>query len=327
MDHPLISVIIPVYKVEEYLPRCLESILRQTYTELEIICINDGSPDNCLSILKSYAEKDSRIKVIDQKNQGVAAARNRGLQEAHGELIAYIDSDDWIHSRYFEVLVDGFKHNNADVVFCEGVKTSEVEGRDMPYKEASFRPISMTEAFSIWTVRHCVWGRLYRRELLKGHDFSSNIRLGDDTMYNLDVLCHIKEPKLYYIPEELYYWFVRADSITHTPPPGGVIGEAEWYSRHLDQAEITGSEWLLLEQAIKAALSARFTESYSKDAEIYRNKTNSLLSVFIPMLWKSKHAPLKKKLLLDCMSRFPWLYKAFRIANDPPLWKWKKSTD
>ena len=252
MDQPLVSVIIPVYKVEAFLPRCLDSILKQSYRELEIICVNDGSPDNCLSILETYAEKDSRIKVIDQKNQGVSAARNNGFQAATGQLISYIDSDDWIHPQYYEILVDCLLHHDADIVFCEGIKVLEGEERELPLKGVSSRQISMDEAFSLWTVRHCVWGRLYRREVLIGHNFSSEIRIGDDTMFNLDVLCHIEDPKLYYIPEELYYWFMRADSITHTPPPGGVFGEAEWYSRHMDEEERTGSEYLLLEQAIKA---------------------------------------------------------------------------
>ena len=327
VDYPLISIVIPVYKVERYLPRCLDSILEQTYSNLEIICVNDGSPDNCLSILKSYAERDTRVKVIDQQNQGVAAARNNGLQATTGEVISYIDSDDWIHPRYYEILIDCLMSNNADVVFCEGIKVLEGEEHGPSLIGESPRQISMAEAFSLWTVRHCVWGRLYRREVVIGHSFSSEIRIGDDTMFNLEVLCHIKDPKLYYIPEELYYWFMRADSITHTPPPGGVFGEAEWYSRHMDEEELTGSEHLLLEQAIKACLSARFTESYSEDAAVYRDKTNALLKSFIPRLWRSEYAPLQKKLLLDIMSRFPWLYKLFRLVQDPGLRHWKKAAN
>lgn len=93
----------------------------------------------------------------------------------------------------------------------------------------------------------------------------------------------------------------------------------------MDQEEITGSEWLLLEQAIKAALSVRYGEMFSQDAEIYRRKTKEYLKLFIPTLWKSKYAPLTKKLLLDVMYRFPWLYRAFRLAEDPTLLQWEKS--
>ena len=325
MDHPLISVIIPIYKVEEYLPRCLDSILRQTYKELEIICVNDGSPDRCLQILESYAAKDPRIKVIDQTNQGVSAARNNGLSAATGNFVAFIDSDDWIHAKHFELLANCMVHHDADVVFCEKIIALNDKKPEQALTGTSFRKISIQEAFSLYTVRYFVWGRIYRREHLLGHEFSSEIRIGDDTMYNLDVLCHIEDPKLYYTPEVLYYWFVRSDSITHTPTPGRVIGEAEWYSRHMDQVERTGAEWILSEQAIKAALSARYSEMFSRDAETYQIEATKLLKQLIPHLWKSKYAPLRKKLLLDVMYRVPWLYRAFRIVNDPTLLKWEKS--
>lgn len=325
MDCQLISVIIPVYNVEEYLPRCLDSILRQTYRELEIICVNDGSPDGCLSILESYAREDPRIKVIDQENQGVSAARNKGLKAAMGELIAFIDSDDWIHSRYFELLTDCLARTGADVVFCEAVKVYDDEKPEPPLTGAAFRQISLTEAFSLWTVRHCSTARLYRRECLCGRGFAEEISFGEDTMFNLDVLCHITDPKLYYITEALYYWFMRSDSITHSPTPGGVFGEAEWYFRHMDREEITGSEWIMLEQAIKAAFSARYSAMFSQNAEIYGRKSTEFLKLFIPTLWKSKYAPLEKKLLLDVMYRFPWLYRAFRLAGDPTLLQWEKT--
>ena len=324
LKHLLISIVIPVYKVEAYLPRCLDSILCQTYSELEILCVNDGSPDGCLSILEEYAGKDSRIKVIDQENQGVAAAWNHGMELASGELVAFIDSDDWIHPRYFEILADSLMRHHADAVFCEGVKVFDDEDPDPSLKGASARKISLAEAFSLWTVRHCVWARLYRRELLRGHTFSREIKIGDDTMFNLDVLCHWKDPKLFYIPEELYYWFTRRDSITHKWASGGVIGEAEWYARHMDPEELTGSEWLLLEQAVKAALSARYGEMYSRNAEKYKKEANELLGEFIPRVWKSRYVPFRKKLLLDVMARFPWLYRVFRLVEDPTMLRWER---
>lgn len=324
MYHPLISVIIPIYKVERYLPRCLDSILRQTYKELEIICVNDGSPDRCLQILESYAAKDPRIRVIDQINQGVSSARNNGLLAATGEMVAFIDSDDWIHAEYFELLANCMVHNGADAVFCEKTIVLSDIIPEQALTRTSFRKISIQEAFSLYTVRKFVWGRIYRREHLCGHEFSPEIRIGDDTMYNLDVLCHIEDPKLYYTRESLYYFFVRSDSITHTPTPGGVIGEAQWYSRHMDQVERTGAEWLLLEQAIKAALSTRYGEMFSQDAEMYQIETTKLLKQFIPHFWKSRYAPLWKKLILDVMYHAPWLYRAFRIVNDPTLLKWEK---
>ena len=99
-EKPLISVIIPVYNTEAYLERCLVSVLSNTYRDLEVICINDGSTDGSLEILNAFARQDERVTVIDKKNGGLSAARNDGLRRATGEWIAFIDSDDWIHPRY-----------------------------------------------------------------------------------------------------------------------------------------------------------------------------------------------------------------------------------
>ena len=101
----MISVIIPVYNTEVYLPRCLDSIINNDYRNLEIICINDGSTDNSLSVLREYEKEDERIIVIDVPNGGVSNARNIGLDMASGEFIAFVDSDDWVHRQYFSVLV------------------------------------------------------------------------------------------------------------------------------------------------------------------------------------------------------------------------------
>lgn len=98
------SVIVPAYRVEQYLSKCIESIIRQTYLNLEIILVNDGSPDGCLQIMEYYAAKDKRIRVISQTNMGLSEARNAGLKIATGDYVAFVDSDDWIEKEMFEVL-------------------------------------------------------------------------------------------------------------------------------------------------------------------------------------------------------------------------------
>lgn len=326
MNTPLISVIVPVYKVEDYLPRCLDSIIIQTYKNLEIICVNDGSPDNCLTILQEYAAKDIRIKVLNQENQGVSAARNNGLKLATGEVIAFIDSDDWVHPAYFETLITCMKETNADAVFCESARVHDDELPEAPnILEETARRISVQEAFSLWTVRHCVSARIYRKRILEGHEFAPEIRVGEDSMFNLDVLCHIQDPVLFYYSQKLYYWFVRLDSATHTMKPESVFGESEWYSRHMDKEEITGSEWILLEQAIKAALSARYGAMFSKEAENYKTKANSLLESFIITFNKSKYAPRKKKWVFKIMYHCPFLYRLYRWIDDPTMLQWEKN--
>ena len=104
MPAPKISVIIPVYNVEEYLPVCLDSVLAQTFSDFEAVCVNDGSPDNSAAILEKYAKKDARIKVVSRPNGGLSAARNTGLENACGEYIYFLDSDDYIHPQLLEIL-------------------------------------------------------------------------------------------------------------------------------------------------------------------------------------------------------------------------------
>ncbi len=112
---PKISVIVPVYNVERYLSRCLDSILSQTYSDIEIICVNDGSTDNSADILSDYAARDSRVKIVTQKNSGLSVARNIGLKHATGQYISFIDSDDWIDVEYYEYLLGQIEKHNADI--------------------------------------------------------------------------------------------------------------------------------------------------------------------------------------------------------------------
>lgn len=136
---PQISVIVPVYKVEPYLHRCVDSILGQTYTDFELILVDDGSPDNCPAICDEYAEKDSRVHVIHQENGGLSAARNAGIDWAFAnsdsEWLSFIDSDDYVHSEYLERLLNTAKEQCADLVFC--TLTAFTEGDD-GYKEIEF---------------------------------------------------------------------------------------------------------------------------------------------------------------------------------------------
>ena len=114
----LISVIVPVYKVEEYLDRCIQSITGQTYTSLEIILVDDGSPDNCPEMCDDWAYKDNRIKVIHKENGGLSSARNAGMAEANGEYISFVDSDDWIAPKMLEFLVEAIQRDGSDVAAC-----------------------------------------------------------------------------------------------------------------------------------------------------------------------------------------------------------------
>ena len=165
---PQISVIVPVYKVEPYLRRCVDSILGQTYTDFELILVDDGSPDNCPAICDEYEEKDSRVHVIHQENGGLSAARNAGIDWAFANSdsrwLSFIDSDDWVHPEYLERLLNAALENACAVSICGYAQT---EGEDPVIEPANLSPtLWSTEDFFVEHNVNAIiaWGKLYRKE-------------------------------------------------------------------------------------------------------------------------------------------------------------------
>jgi len=172
--NPTISVIIPVYNVEQYLSRCLDSVVGQTYRELQIICVNDGSTDGSLSVLRDYAERDTRIRIIDQPNAGLSMARNAGIAKATGEYVLFLDSDDyWREPALAEKLMDFLHHAPAEVLVFNYCKVSEA-GEQMPYFifRQSMEPCGIGELVKegLWTAS--AWNKLILRELFNQADLS-----------------------------------------------------------------------------------------------------------------------------------------------------------
>lgn len=183
MKQPLISVIIPVYGVEKYIAQCLESVINQTYKNLEIIVVNDGTKDRSADIAKEYAAKDSRIKVYDFKNGGLSVARNRGLEIATGEYISYLDSDDWLDTKMYETLLEAAMKNDADMVKCGIIETNGVTEDKITFSDIKIINNEQNKAFEnyfngiLWTV---VWNGLYKKELAKKIKFPDNVVYEDN---------------------------------------------------------------------------------------------------------------------------------------------------
>lgn len=178
MKQPLISVIISVYGVEKYISQCLESVINQTYKNLEIIVVNDGTKDRSADIAKEYAAKDSRIKVYDFKNGGLSVARNRGLEIATGEYISYLDSDDWLDTKMYETLLETAMKNEADMVKCGIIETNGVAEEKITFKDVKIINNDQHKAFKnyfkgiLWTL---AWNGLYKKELAKKVKFPDNV--------------------------------------------------------------------------------------------------------------------------------------------------------
>lgn len=178
MKQPLISIIIPVYGVEKYIAQCLESVINQTYKNLEIIVVNDGTKDKSAEIAKEYAAKDSRIKVYDFKNGGLSVARNRGLEIATGEYISYLDSDDWLDTKMYETLLETAMKNEADMVKCGIIETNGAAEEKITFSDVKIINNEQHKAFKnyfkgiLWTL---AWNGLYKKELAKKVKFPDNV--------------------------------------------------------------------------------------------------------------------------------------------------------
>ena len=214
------SIIIPIYNVAQYLPKCLDSVLAQTCADFEAVCVNDGSTDNSLEILEEYQKKDLRIKVVSQQNGGLSAARNTGLNHAEGDYVFFLDSDDWIEPVTLKILSENL--SGEDMVCFGGRRYLEEKGTyEEPDKMESESDLTGWEYYSRHALESrkfafvCVVLRLYRRQFLleNGLKFTEGI-YNKDNMFTPHVCYHAKKVKV--IPDCLYDYRVRGNSIMTT---------------------------------------------------------------------------------------------------------------
>lgn len=212
----LISVIVPVYKVEPYLDKCISSIVNQTYKNLEVILVDDGSPDNCPSMCDAWAEKDSRIRVIHKTNGGLSDARNAGLAVATGSLISFIDSDDWIEPEFFVCLFEAMAECNADVAECATQFVDE-NGRTLRTRKVATENIGRLAALRRLVledgVYQTVWDKLYRREIIQDILFEVG-KYNEDEFWTDQVL--MRANSIAFVSTPLYNYLQRGGSIIGT---------------------------------------------------------------------------------------------------------------
>lgn len=231
----LISVIIPVYNVEKYLMRCVDSVRSQTYQNLEIILVDDGSPDRCSEMCEEIKQMDSRVKVIHKENGGLGFARNSGLEAVTGEYVTFIDSDDWISQDHIENLYIDAKKNNSDVVigahtsvdanghqktYAPSVEKNLYLGRDII--DSIVLPIIGTEPACPQDIQldtsSCM--NLYRMAIIRQNNLrflSEKVAIAEDLYFNIDFFCHAQIVSV--IKEFGYYYFENADSISRKYDP------------------------------------------------------------------------------------------------------------
>lgn len=214
-ETPKISIIVPVYNVEKYICRCIDSILNQTFSDFELILVDDGSPDNCPQICDYYFNMDNRVKVIHKENGGVSSARNAGLDIAKGEYIAFVDSDDWIEEDMYQILYNTSVKYDADVVECDIFfiynhvdninkcinGETQIGNRDFALERIMKIPSS-----------NFVYNKLYKRYTFKNLRFP-NAKRFEDVYITYKII--LKTEKYIYINSKKYYYFIRENSLSH----------------------------------------------------------------------------------------------------------------
>lgn len=207
---PKISVIVPVYKVEKYLPECIDSILAQSFTDFELVLVDDGSPDNSGKICDEYALRDSRIRVFHKENGGVSSARRVGVENAHGEWVIFVDGDDMLRQDALRFLFCFACKHSADVVECSIRERGEVRSFRIFDVDDYLRNIVENR------IHMAIWGKLIRREVLSSEvlDVSRDIFVYEDFVVSLSLW---RNNLVYYkVPEGLYFYRIRRDSVSRT---------------------------------------------------------------------------------------------------------------
>lgn len=315
----LISVIVPVYKVEAYLDRCVASIVNQTYSDLEIILVDDGSPDNCGAMCDAWAAKDSRIRVIHKENGGLSDARNAGLALATGEYIAFVDSDDWVHPEYISKLYESVTQHHAELAACDIQITYEDKaefGQICAESECCTPEQAIESLLRNTRFRAVAWNKLYHRSLLAGEKYPVG-RYHEDEFFTYRIL-H-KARRLAYVDAPLYFYFQRSGSIMSSVS-----------IRHLDALDAYLERLRFLEERYPALyLSDKITvcmacvscyrETLGKSVADYRQMRKRILNCRKKLrfgIGEIRRMPLKKVAYVIgsavAMHLFCWLLNAVR---------------
>ena len=276
---PKISVIVPVYNTAAYLPKCLDSILNQTFRDFELLVVNDGSKDNSQQIIDQYVKKDSRVVSIFKENGGLSDARNVGINQAKGEYIAFIDSDDYIDSKMFEEMITLAEKHQSEIVFCDLVKVDENgnEFRDLPQSPQLPEKIILKDDLTIFGEMSCfACNKLFKRTLFEKHRFQKGIHFEDIELIPKLVLDSTVISK---INLPFYKYFERQDSITKTHTKKGLdmFVAVDNVTRYFKQSQYKDNfKELKRFQIIQAYYSYLAYVAYVKDKKLKIEMLNEL---------------------------------------------------
>ena len=219
MVNPKVSFIVPVYNTQEFLPRCFDSLLNQTCTDIEIIVVNDGSPDGSAAIIDEYARMDSRVRVVEKSNGGLSSARNAGMDVVRGDIIDFVDSDDYVEPNLAELLVGTFAEEHPEIVVfgaeCEPAELATKRIKQLLSPEACvFEPFDPALLFSA-NAQPYVWRAAYSHELIERESlrFAENVRFAEDVVFQFE--SYPLSARTVLAPDRLYHYVMQEKSLTH----------------------------------------------------------------------------------------------------------------
>ena len=213
MDKPVVSILIPVYNSEKYLPKCLGSVMSQTYSDLQIVLIDDGSKDSSWELCQEFVAKDKRVEAWHQENKGVAETRDNLLKKAKGDYVLFVDSDDWIEADMVEYLVSLATELDAEMVMCDRV-INDAKPSD---KKPEIKILPQEEAIRDF-IHHdyfvgALWNKLFKISVVEGLSFHKDIWYGEDALFTWDVLQRVKN--VVASDKQLYHFYMNEESISH----------------------------------------------------------------------------------------------------------------
>ena len=323
-----ISVIIPVYNCEKYLPACIESVCAQTYRNLQIILIDDGSRDKSGEICDTYARKDPRITVLHQENAGVSAARNAGLRIAEGELIAFADADDYLDADMYGFLLELMQTYDADIVHC-GYRRVVSGNVELEQNSGELYLQNREEALFCMVagkVFHCgLWNKLYRCQMIEGLAFDEKLKINEDILFNFQAFSRARQLVYMDVPKYNY--------IAH---PGSACTATGELNKALDSCEVNREMLRALSGSeLEAAARSRYMRSLSicyreygkgKTAEFRAKRKSTAEAIWAEA--KTRRISENRMVLTAYLIRWmPWAYTGIYTVYDrirKPKWEPQK---
>lgn len=231
MNNVRVSIIVPVYNVEKYIERCLKSLVNQTLKDIEIIIVNDDTPDNSMNLCQEYAKKDNRIKIFNKKNEGLGLTRNYGINQASGEFIAFVDSDDFVEKNFYEKMYESAIRNNSDIVFAEykiytyNNEIKYTNAGKIPFNNECVKPKEVlysmlnikTDEYNNSNMGMSVWRAIYKKKIIEKNDIvfvSEREYISEDICFNFDIL---ENSNLVSFAKGTYYYYCyNSVSLSHS---------------------------------------------------------------------------------------------------------------